>query len=129
MAVKPSARSPPRQIDLLYFPPSARCCAIRSTTQKFNPTIFAKGYRMKKVPTYVPDVPSATPEDLLRKFNMLFILFSAMFRSLAYDDPNLKDRMLWTLEHAEPSGMFSEDAFADALKFLRVPIDYSLKPR
>ena len=65
------------------------------------------------------DVPSATPEALLHKIGTLWILFGAMITSLGNDDPNLIDRMLTVLEQTKPIGMFSEDALADALHFVR----------
>jgi len=65
------------------------------------------------------DVPSATPEALLHKIGTLWIVFGAMITSLGNDDPNLIDRMLTVLEQTKPIGMFSEDALADALHFVR----------
>jgi hypothetical protein len=65
------------------------------------------------------DVPSATPEALLHKIGTLWILFGAMITSLGNDDPNLIGRMLTVLEQTEPIGMFSEDALADAVHFVR----------
>jgi hypothetical protein len=66
-----------------------------------------------------PNVPSATPEALLHKIGTRWILFGAMITSLGSDDPNLIDRMLTVLEHTKPIGMFSEEALADALHFVR----------
>src|SRR5208337_5367336 len=66
-----------------------------------------------------PNVPSATPEALLHKIGTLWIVFGAMITSLGNDDPNLIDRMLTVLEQTKPIGMFSEDALADAVHFVR----------
>ncbi len=80
---------------------------------------------MAKTPDDV-NVPSATPEHLLRKIGTLWILFGAMITSLGNDDPKLIDRMITALEHTKPIGMFSEDAFADALHFVRGLVKHPL---
>ena len=94
-----------------FYVSKSHCYAPKSSSTEYD-------CAMANTPDDV-DVPSATPEALLHKIGTLWILFGAMITSLGNDDPNLIDRMLTVLERTKPIGMFSEDALADALHFVR----------